>query len=401
MGLSLSRRTFFFSGQKHGRILKIMLQPHPESPFSSKSIDRVHAQHRLRVAGHLATTALLGIAPFVSVYTQDVLANQEAQATAEIDIQRLYEPLDPRNSNVAIVAIDGFGAYDARTVAKYLGPAAQEFIDGQIWSVEYGNAVLSEEAITEKIVELADVYGVDTVALLGYSAGGIIGARVADELMERSELDIPLLMQVSTPDGADGLRALQLQEIEVAKTIEYIPGAAYSSFVRYIGEMYFRRDRYDEGNPIERLQGTMDVHSAVVRDLKEETMPGTWLLIDQVNIVTSAHLENRFEAMASHEDRKPPVVVYLGTDKPGYDYVVNDKHSGSAICGYAHEHSMECIRFNVPGAVHTRPDLANDAYLEVADKIGPLVRHAIANRHQEIEPASSTIVTQSGPHSAV
>lgn len=209
--------------------------------------------------------------------------------------------------------------------------------------------------------------------------------------MERSELDIPLLMQVSTPDGADGLRALQLQEIEVAKTIEHIPGAAYSSFVRYIGEMYFRRDRYDEGNPIERLQDTMDVHSAVVRDLKEDTMPGTWLLIDQVNIVTSAHLENRFEAMASHEDKKPPVVVYLGTNKPGYDYVVNDKHSGSTICGYAHKHSMECIRFNVPGAVHTRPDLANDAYLSVADQIGPIVRHALDRRAAPDRPPLTEI----------
>lgn len=357
-----------------------MLQPHPESPFSTQSIDRLHRRDTLRTASHLAMTALLGVTPFVSVYAQDVYRNMEVQANARIDIDRLYEPIDPANNNVAIVSIDGFGSYDARTVAKYLGPAAQEFLDGQIWSVQYGNAPLDAQTITDKIIELADAYNVDTIALLGYSAGGVLGARIAEQLMKQTELDVPLLMQVSTPDGAEGLRRLQLQEIEASQTIEKIPGATYSSFVRYIGEMYFRRDRYDNGSPVEILSDALTVHQAVMKDLQKETLPGTWLLTDQVNVITSAHIEDRFASMADIEGETPPVVVYLGTAEPGYDYVVNDKLSGSNICGYAHQHDMTCIRHNVPGAVHTRPDLANEAYLQTAELIGPMVRYAITNR---------------------
>ena len=357
-----------------------MLQPHPESPFSQQSIDRLHRRDTLRTASHMAMTALLGVAPFVSVYTQDVYRNMEIQANAEIDINRLYEPLNQANSRVAIVAIDGFGSYDARTVAKYLGPVAQEFIDGQIWSVQYGNAPLDAQVITNKIIELSKAYNVDSVALLGYSAGGVLGARIAEQLLKQTDLDVPMLMQVSTPDGAKGLRQLQLQEIEVSQAIEKIPGATYSSFVRYIGEMYFRRDRYDSSSPIERLSDTLTVHQAVMNDLQKETLPGTWLLTDQVNVITSAHMDDRFASIADMEGETPPVIVYLGTAEPGYDYVVNDKLSGSNICGYAHEHDMTCIRHNVPGAVHTRPDLANDAYLQTAEAIGPLVRHALQQR---------------------
>lgn len=357
-----------------------MLQPHPESPFSQQSIDRLHRRDTLRTASHMAMTALLGVTPFVSVYAQDVYQNMEVQANAKIDIERLYEPLDPDNSNVAIVALHGFGNYDSKEVAKYLGPAAQIFQDGQRWSVKYGNAFLEEQAITEKIIELSKAYNVDTISLLGYSGGGAISMRVAEQLMRQTDLDISLITAISTPDGAQGLRQLQRDEIEVSQAIELIPGAKYSSFVRYIGEMYFRRDRYDSGSPIERLSDAFTVHQSVLEDMQKKDMPGTWLLTDQVNAITSARIENRIESMATMEGEVPPVIVYLGTAKPGYDYVVNDKLSGSNICGYAHQHDMSCIRQNVPGAVHTRPDLANDAYLQTAEAIGPMVRHAIAHR---------------------
>lgn len=357
-----------------------MLQPHPESPFSQQSIDRLHRRDTLRTASHLAMTALLGVTPFVSVYAQDVYQNMEVQANAKIDVERLYEPLDPDNSNVAIVALHGFGNYDSKEVAKYLGPAAQIFQDGQRWSVKYGNAFLEEQAITEKIIELSKAYNVDTISLLGYSGGGAISMRVAEQLMRQADLDVSLIIATSTPDGAKGLRQLQRDEIEVSQAIELIPGAKYSSFVRYIGEMYFRRDQYDSGSPIEQLSDAFTVHQSVLEDLQKKDMPGTWLLTDQVNAITSAHIEDRIESMATMEGETPPVVVYLGTAEPGYDYVVNDKLSGSNICGYAHEHDMTCIRYNVPGAVHTRPDLANDAYLQTAEAIGPMVRHALLQR---------------------
>ena len=356
-----------------------MLLPHPDSPFSEKHIERMHSLNRVRAAGHLGMAALLGISPYASVYAQDVQQNIEIQQSATIDIDRLYEPLDPQNRNVAIVAIDGFGAYDAKTLAKYLGPVAQTFLDGQIWSVRYGNAFLETEAITEKIVELAEAYNVDTIGILGYSAGGIIGAQITNDLLYTTDLEVPLVFNVSTPDGPEGLRELQLQEIEVAQTIESVPGATHSSFVRYLGEMYFRRDRYDSGAPLDQAADFIETHNGVLDDLQQDTLPGTWLLIDQVNIVSNAQLEEQYRSMGAIEGKNPPTIVYFGTAKPGYDYVVDDKLSGSNICRYAYDNDMRCFRYNVPGAVHTRPDLANEAYLEMAEAIAPMVRFALQN----------------------
>lgn len=374
-----------------------MLLPNPESPYSPRHIERVHSMQRLKAAGHLALTALLGLSPYASVYSQDVQRNIEVQQEAEIDIQRLYEPLDSANQNTAIITIDGFGSYNANTVAKYLGPVAQEFMDGQIWSVEYGNAVLESEAITEKVVELAKAYNVDTVGILGYSAGGNVGARVADELLHKTDLEVPLILAVSTPSGVDGLRELQLKEIEVAQTIEHIPGATHSSFVRYIGEMYFRRDRYDEGNLWERAIDAVGIHNWVIEDLQKDTLPGTWLLIDQVNVITNSRLEERFASIGEATDKIPPTVVYLGTAEPGYDYVVNDDLSGANICRYARQSGLNCYNYAVPGAVHTRPDLANDSYLQTAKQIASMIRFAL-ERAQIPQETHNTTPAQVGAY---
>jgi hypothetical protein len=48
---------------------------------------------------------------------------------------------------------------------------------------------------------------------------------------------------------------------------------------------------------------------------------------------------------------------------------VDDKKSGAEICSYAAEVDLPCFRYNVPGAIHMRPNLTIGAYNEALAKL--------------------------------
>lgn len=330
---------------------------------------RLQRKVERRGTKNLAALALLGtIAAGEHAYWNDVHKNQEVQAQASISIEVKGEPLDSENADSAIVFMNGFGQNDADNITHYLGPAIQQIVDGELWSVGYGNAPLDPQNITDRIIELAEVRDIDRVSFLGYSAGGIIAMEVIEKLYEQSNLRVEAIIPTSTPDGDEGLRPEQREAKDILMgAAEIVPGAKYSTLLRYAGEMAFRLDMYNDGGPLDRWNDFWKTSDRVTEAMRQQRLPGTWLMVDQTLAISNARLESRIQHIATlAEERKTvkPVIVYLGTAAPGYDAMVDDTSSAENICAYAAASGLQCLIYDVPGAVHNRPDLAGEAYMK-------------------------------------
>lgn len=342
-----------------------------------------HIRNHKLARAQLGILAMTAVAIPTNLYWQDVNRNIEIQENASMSIDIVAPAADPENNRRAIVSINGFGSYDATEVAEHLGLAVREVEDAQLLSVVYGNAPLEPEAISQRIVDKVDDEGIEEVIMLGYSAGGDLTMQSIPRLVSE-HVPVTFATLVSVPNGIDGLQQTQVEEIAVASIIKEIPGATHSTAVRFLGEMYFRRDRYEYENPIQFLGDIFTTADAVIRDLDNDKLPGTWLLIDQVNIIADSDIQQDFEDLTALGDHiRKPVFLYLGTTEPGRDYVVQDDKSGNEICQYAYEAGFSCFKADVPGAIHTRPDLMTEEYIETVRSVAPVIQAAIARSAEE------------------
>jgi len=382
-----------------------MLQPNPEIGSLTEVKERFVRSAELigeRAVGrfveivsenHLKITAGLALAATaLGGYWTDVYNNEEIRANASIEVTVAAPAKDPANSHKAIILLNGFGESNADNLVGPMGSMIQEMNDGEIVNVSYGNAPLDKNVIVHKTEDLIEKKGYTDVVMAGYSTGGIIAIELTPNLMQAHQAQVDQIVPISTPDGVPGLRTHPQAEIAVAKFIDGIPGAKYSTPVRFLGELYFRRDKYAKGDPITRLVNFFRTIANVRKDMNRKDMAGTWLLVDQVLEIDGADLKSVYKDIGKQsESMQMPVTTYFGTElikgknvrasERGYDYEVNNFLSSKHICGYAGSirliDSTNCFTFNVPGAVHTRPDLAHPEYMKTSAKAAPQVQAAI------------------------
>jgi pimeloyl-ACP methyl ester carboxylesterase len=355
---------------------------------------------RIRALKFLSGTAvaLSMTAIPISQYNADVQSNQEIQAQASISVQVQGEALDKTNNDNALVFIDGFGSYNADKLTKYMSKAVQPIIDGQLWSVDYNNAPLETEEIAKNIISTAAEQGVNSISLVGYSAGGDVTMQVQEEIRKESNLEIKSIFLVSTPDGAKALRPQTQGAIDLAEDWAWVPGIQYSTTLRYIGELAFRADRYNFGSIPERINNLVTTSNQVQGEMENSKFPGAWLMFDQVLAIQNANLSARFDEMAKiPKNQTRPTIVYLGTAKPGYDYMIDDKKSSDDIAAYAEKAGIPFFSYDVPGAVHTRIDIANDAYIKTLVNAKPDILTSIAAQEEYAELHRVTSMTPYDP----
>ncbi len=141
---------------------------------------------------------------------------------------------------------------------------------------------------------------------------------------------------------------------------------------RTAGEYLDRIDNF------KTYEGAIDTITGVHDLVQNEYTPKTWLLIDQLVAIEQTNAEIRLARLS--ENAKPgekPVIIYLGTGEGGYDDFVDDKKSGEEICGYAMNVGLPCLRYEIPGAVHMRPEETKEAHAEVLAQASSEIRAAI------------------------
>ena len=321
----------------------------------------------------IVTTALLG------VYAADAIHGERVQAEAEADFSFLSAPLDPSNDKSAIFLFNGFNKEDSDDIGAAYGEIAQEFVDGEVVLVDYDKAKLTPEGMGNQIIDIANANDYTQVSVVGYSAGGGIGLQTMEYIADNSTLRTPLFFAISSPAGIDTLRPYQQKEMANAAFIADIPGASHSTFVRFAAEMYFRRDRYDEGDLGQRAKDLYETTTSALEDLSNDKLTPTSLLIDQIIAIANANFDERLMNISeATESRQKPVILYFGTAKPGRDYIVDNADASKEICEAAAAADLQCFIYNVPGAVHSLPAKAHDAYVETTENAAPDVRAAIS-----------------------
>ncbi|MDN5275978.1 MAG: hypothetical protein JWN33_627 [Candidatus Saccharibacteria bacterium] len=323
---------------------------------------------RLAAAASLLLTGSLGFGAAVD----DISQNQELAAASTPSIYSRYEAVEPANNGRATVYMNGFGTINADMLADSIRPGMTEIYDSETWSVNYGTAPLNAGQIADRIIELADKRHVDEIALVGYSAGGDIVLDVNEQLAEKSELAVPLLGLISTPDQMANLRDDQRDQASAfLDVLSRFPLLAYSTPVRFAGEMSLEASQFTAepadmldipATVAENVTAFVETAHEVNERLSSKYSPQTWLMFDQMLAIQNAHAQERIKKISEQTGRLQPTLIYLGTEAPGYDYVVDDDTSGDNICHYASEVGIDCLQYDVPGAVHTRPDLTVEAY---------------------------------------
>ena len=312
----------------------------------------------------MATAAGLAfVAANVGLYAADVHANQEIQASASINIATMSEALDPMNNDKAILLLNGLGTSNANELAASSGIALQSILDSQIWPVGMNNAHLDYDAIAESTVKKVDAEKVKTLYMIGYSTGGNIVMQVQERIRALSDVEIALIVLDVMPDGIQTLQPARREEISLVEQFAWIPGATYSTSLRLIGETAFRADRYNSGGPIERFSDFIKTANEVRRAITSAELPGTWLMFDQMLALQTSDIKGRFNNLNDlPDDIMLPTIIHLSGKN---DYMVNNKKVGENLVDYTDPSHIPLFDFNMPGAVHTRPDLSTKTYFEV------------------------------------
>ncbi|RWZ78592.1 MAG: hypothetical protein EOT05_02475 [Candidatus Microsaccharimonas sossegonensis] len=373
-----------------------MLLPSPEiqkrlenyqtyDPIEAKAVKLEWKRAKRRHNALLRTfagVALIGAG--ISTYAHDVRDNQEIQAKASITVEYKGPALDKANNKKGLVFIDGFGSDNADNITKYTGAAVQPVIDGQLLSVGYNNAPLETKDIAKQIIATAKARKLDTISLVGYSAGGNVAMQVQERIRQASNLSIEAIVLISTPDGITSLRPARQNEIDIVQQVDWIPGVEYSSPFRFIGEMALRSSNYTKGTFLENKDAFFQTAATVQTNLDNNKLPGMWLMFDQMVAIENANLKDRITNMSTiPKDKMRPTIVYLSIASPGYDPIVNDKKSSNAVAAYAKKANVPFLSYDVTNADHMRPDL-NAGYIKVMDRAKPEIQSSIAAQKRDV-----------------
>ena len=324
-----------------------MLQPSPKyesqlpTAVEQKALKLEHRYLRLRKNLFKALTALTALSIPFAAYANDVRANQSIQAESVIDIDIRGEALDPANNDKAIVFLDGFRSMNGDTIAYFRGEGMQQVLDGQLWSVGYNDANLDPTVIGKRIIALAESTGVKTIYFYMESAGGSIGSQVQEYVAQNSNITLSAQVYNSVPYGFKALREPRQNDINTIEFLASIPGAKYSSLVTYLGEA-----------------------ALGYTDTDRNKFAGPWLMFDQAMAIEDADIGERIANMGElPSTTQKPVIIYIGTTD-GYDYMVNDDYSAEKFQKAAEGAGIKFVHLEVPGAVHSRPDIKPENFNE-------------------------------------
>lgn len=338
-------------------LAKRFAQYETNNEYEAKAIK--NERRRMGIIKGLSISAILAsfFGAHAAAYGADVRGNQELQANSVITVTKYANAHDKANNDNAMLFIDGVGTNNASYMAEFAGPAIQQVDDGQLWVVGQNNAHLSAEAIAGKTLKLAEKEGIASFTLVGQSGGGSETMKVQQILREESSIPIRSIFFMSAPNGMDGLQPQQKQYIDIVKFIDQFPGAAYSSPLRFIGQMML------ESNNIHDIGSFFETAGRINDSLHNQKIPGSWLMIDQLVAIQDADFKTLTANIAKAPDsevRSPEIYLNIASDP-----VVNDKKSSHEIGQYAKKAHIPYFNFEVPGAIHGQPQFSVESYMKV------------------------------------
>lgn len=334
-----------------------------QSPTELTFAEQQRAAKRVRRVTKLASAGLL-ISVAVGSYGGDVHANQlrEQAATVQLDTHDI-ETYNLGGSTTSF--IDGYGANKATFLADKFGESIQLITEGPIRSANFSDAPIEGAHLGDAIVEDAVNNDQDSVSVFGFSTGGILATEAATEIISDTEnsLAVELVILAATPSGPSSLRDGEIEKIGALNFIADLPGAKYSSSVRWLISMVSDVDQIN--NP----DDFVNVSASNWENVINHSEPGVRQLDDQALAIMNADFNHSFKKISAMRGVKQmPVIVYLAAEDPEADKTVDNEAAYKDIQKAAEDAGLRFIVIKVPGAVHSVYNTSVESYSVLGDK---------------------------------
>jgi len=337
------------------------------------------SQRTLRMVGKVASVAAAILTPIAVPYATDVYQNYEYAVHAEVGLNDVAPPLDPKNSDTALFVVNGFNSTSSEPIIGTIGPAVQQAIDGRLVNFDTNNAQLGGDTYPGKnaqigvanINELANQIndynkknGIENDVIVTYSMGCDTGTMTAEDLTRNPQLasHLKALVYISCPTSTDSLQDKTKSEVDFVNAVSPIPGAAYSSFVHYIGVGYVFVQDYEDGDLGKAARNARTLIPNVIKEVHRKDATGTWSLIDQTSLISQGDFDTRLHSIAVNTSNSlTPLVIDVRTaptpSNPKHqDRVINDQKGAKEMRTDAQKAPLPYIPLSVAGAIHGEPE---------------------------------------------
>ncbi len=315
--------------------------------------------------GKSALALSLTLALPISAYAHDVRANMAESENAKPTIRIMNEAFTEEGSDKATIFYHGFNTFGASDLVRTLGDGVSQAYEGEQWSVQYNNAPIDAEKIKTTITDKIGQSEVNAIDIVSYSMGDVTALKNGFEIIDSSWTNVESITVMSGPADYSGLTEKTKEELEVAKSLAWIPGIEFSTLGRYVAEMYFYKDDIEK-NPANAIGGinTRFMNGSVTTNN---------FLASQIYDISDANIKDSFKEI--DELKFHPVINYVKI-KDNNDAVVNNDYSAEKICEYAKSKGLICNVFEVEsrhGLYWKTTDAYNAVFAEIAATVKPQV----------------------------
>lgn len=344
-----------------------------------------------RVLGATALGTALVSGILTSHYTADVLNTKERLKEAKPVIEIISRPNNPADAHRLIMGIGGFGTTDARSAMEAL-PYETIGIEA---SLAYDQRGIDTTAIKDSLKEFAHAHDIDEIVLSGHSMGGDIALEVASLLYEDDTA--PSVSDIILDCTPPNLSAVQAEKIDAGDKMNELtkplPGHRSSTYLKAIGEMASRNERYIEKQE-GRLPTGVDVRSfgrEIISVKREKMSPedGTvGLALDQYREIVADGAEASFRRMSTITyAKRTPRIHFLRPHEASSDTTVRIERAQELFVEYgARYHVPVTVHILEPGTWHASPGQTPRQYQALVTKdVLPSIRKTYEDRQAFIE----------------
>lgn len=292
-----------------------------------------------------------------SLYSLDVAQGKEALNGSKSAIIPVSIDQSPSTKSSAIVVSAGLGNLNSYYTAAALPVYAES---GNVWAMRYNNNGINVDTVAEKLIEEANANQITELSFSGHSMGGLIDLEVARRVYEsQSPIIVPYIILDSTPASIEAVRPdVRSDGYTMARALSYIPGARYSSAVRFIAEEAARFDQFkDFGEPffIDPAK-FVNITERVIKDkFLRNDVASISLLESQFKFILASGAENDIRALGKDNGKPKPILVYMRPEDSSADQTVDNDFSQRQVGEYAQAAGLTLIVVKVAGIGHANP----------------------------------------------
>lgn len=308
----------------------------------------------------------------ISAYASDVRTNMAESENAKPTIRVMNEAFTEDGADKATIFYHGFNTFGASDLVRTLGDGVSQAYEGEQWSIQYNNAPIDAEKIEKTITDRIGQSAVNAIDLVSYSMGDVTALKNGFDIIDSSWTNVESITIMSGPADYDGLTEKTKDELEVAKSLAWIPGIEFSTLGRYVAEMYFYKDAIEK-NPTTAIDGIN------TRFMNGDVTTNNFLA-SQIYDISDANIKDSFKEI--DELKFHPIINYVKI-KDNNDAVVDNDYSAEKICEYAEAKGLICNVFEVESR-HGLYWKTSDAYNEVFAEIAGVVKPQVAAEQERL-----------------